>query len=195
MHSPIVYILQKEKGNIIENNHMLDEDFLPCEEFMDDCLTESDWHAINTLDDPTWHRDAWPLKDLMKEHLYFNVEENNQKLNFTIDKKSLMAWDDSINYLLEKYIKKSKNKLFNQEYFNPSYDLELDDYFKIQDKFGNAYGGVAFVLYKEYEGELELYDVFKERDIIEHCKRQMNLFDKDEIEFIVYQNVMGDYHY
>lgn len=195
MHSPIIYILQNEKGNMNENHHKLDEDLLPCEELMDDTLVESDWHMINTLDDPMWHRGECSLKDVMKEHLYFNVEENNHKLNFTVDKKNLMAWDDAINYLLERYINASKNKLFNNEYFKPNYDLEFEDYFSIQDKFGQAYGGVAFVLYKEYKGQLEIYGVFKEKDLIEYCKREMNMRDKDEMTFSVYQNVIGDYHY
>jgi len=195
MHSPIVYIVENENGLFKDMNYRLDEDLLPCEEYLDECLVESDWHEVNTLDNPTWHRGNWPLDKVMKMHHYLEFKEIDDQIKFSINKKNIIDWDKAINELLETYMATRNRKLENNEIFTPFNDLEFEDYFAFEDKIGKAHGGTAFILYKEYEGELELYGVFKERDLIEYCKDQMIMKNKDEIEFDVCLNTTGDYHY
>src|SRR5699024_4506712 len=122
-------------------------------------------------------------------------KEIDDQIKFSINKKNIIDWDKAINELLETYMATRNRKLENNEIFTPFNDLEFEDYFAFEDKIGKAHGGTDFILYKEYEGELELYGVFKERDLIEYCKDQMIMKNKDEIEFDVCLNTTGDYHY
>lgn len=198
MHSPIIYLVQesKEKTDIFkENNYELYEEELPCEEYMDDSLVESDWHQINTIGDITWHRGDWSMEDIFSNHLHFDFEKTENVNRLKITKKNLIAWDDALNYYLERYVKASKRKLLNNEIFQPIHDLDSDDYFAIQDMLSQSYGGIAFVLYKQYDNELEIYDVFKEKDLIEYCKREMFHEEQNEIAFNICKNAAGDYHY
>ena len=47
MHSPIVYIVENEKGLFKNMNYRLDEDLLPCEEYLDEC--DKDESNINCI--------------------------------------------------------------------------------------------------------------------------------------------------
>lgn len=195
MHSPIIYIVENENGLFKEMNYELNEDLIPCEEYLDECLYESDWHVPNTFERKNWHRGEWPIKEMFDRPSYFDSEKTDKTIKLQVNYKSIKAWDEDLIKVKEKYIEKNLKKLHNNETFYPRYDLEFTDYMELQDKIGDAYGGVVYVLYKEYQGELELYEVFKEKDLIDYCKHQMINEKKKEIDFEVCLNVLGDYHY
>lgn len=196
MHSPIVYILEIDDERLRDKGFILEDDLLPCEEELSDCLPESDWLKSNTLNDPTWHRGRWPLINLFENHSFMDVEVNEDIIKITIDKIHLKAWDEELNQALERYITKSREKILNNKLFQPLYDIDIDDYFVIEDKIGNAYGNTAFVLYNENsDGSIGGHDIFKEKDLIYYCKRQLDFKKKDKIEFYLCSNVVGDYHY
>lgn len=195
MHSPIIYIVENENGLFKEMNYELNEDLIPCEEYLDECLVESDWHVPNTIELKNWHRGEWSIGEMFDNSPYFDVEKFSQTIKLQINYKNIRAWEEDLIKVQDKYVEKQREKLMNNEIFYPRYDLDFYDYMELQDKIGNAYGGTAYALYKEYQGELELYDVFKEKDLIDYCKFQMINQNKKKIDLEVCLNVVGDYHY
>lgn len=195
MHSPIIYIVENEKGLFKEMNYELDEDLIPCEEYLDERLEESDWHEPNTIKRKNWHRGEWPIFELFDRSRYINAQETNDTIKLQINYENLKAWDEDLIKVQEKYVEKNRQKLLDNKIFYPRYDLDFNDYMELQDKIGDVYGGTVYILYKEYQGELELYDVFKEKDLIDYCKFEMINQNKKKIDFEVCLNVVGDYHY
>jgi hypothetical protein len=195
MHSPIIYIVQKESDLFESLDFKLDYDLLPCEEDIDDSLVESDWNTINTMNDRFWHRGEWPLDLIFDNSRYANVEKNEKTYKLKYNFNSLKQWDEDLMLNLEKYIQTNKEVLAKDEIFYPFAHLDITDYFAIKDQIGSASGNMAYVLYKEYDGNLELYGIYKEKDIIDHCKQIMRHKDIKEVEFEVCLNVVGDYHY
>ncbi|PTI73869.1 hypothetical protein BU064_13085 [Staphylococcus succinus] len=195
MHSPIIYIVQNENGLFQQMNYQLEEDLVPCEEYLDECLVESDWHVPNTIERKNWHRGEWSIGEMFDKSPYFDVEKFSQTIKLQINYKNIRAWEEDLIKVQDKYVEKQREKLMNNEIFYPRYDLDFYNYMKLRDKIGDAYGGTAYVLYKEYQGELELYDVFKEKDLIDYCKLEMINQNKKAIDFEVCLNVVGDYHY
>lgn len=201
MHSPVVYIIEQDSdyakslgGNLPKENEMDDE-------ILFEYIDESDWLNANTLDDDHWHRNQWneDFKNMFDSSNYSNLEESeNGDLKLTFDQTNLESWYVRLLELNEESNRNIKGHIENvyreTPYFFPY--SSMDSYMEAKDMSESAYGGIRYVMYvtSPTDDELEIYDVFKQKNLMEYVQRKLESGNK-KVEFAICQNVVGDYHY
>ncbi|MCI2910958.1 hypothetical protein [Staphylococcus hominis] len=201
MHSPVVYIIEQDSdyakslgGNLPKENEMDDE-------ILFEYIDESDWLNANTLDDNHWHRNQWneDFKDMFDSSNYSNLEESeNGDLKLTFDQTNLESWYVRLLELNEESNRNIKGHIENvyreTPYFFPYNSME--SYMEARDMSESAYGGIRYVMYvtSPTDDELEIYDVFKQKNLMEYVQRKLESGNK-KVEFAICQNIVGDYHY
>lgn len=201
MHSPIVYIIEQDSdyakslgGNLPQENEMDDEELF---EYID----ESDWLNANTLDDNHWHRNQWneDFKNMFDSSNYTNLEESeNGNLKLTFDQTNLESWYVRLLELSEESNRNIKEHIKNIDsetpYFFPY--SSMDSYMEAKDMSESAFGGLRYAMYvtSPTDDTLEMYDVFKQKNLMDYVQRQLESGNK-KVEFAICQNIAGDYHY
>ncbi|MGJ8462389.1 hypothetical protein ACSGFZ_03660 [Staphylococcus haemolyticus] len=201
MHSPIVYIIEQDsdyakslEGNLPQENEMDDEELF---EYID----ESDWLNANTLDDNHWHRNQWneDFKNMFDSSNYTNLEESeNGNLKLTFDQSNLESWYVRLLELSEESNRNIKEHIKNIDsetpYFFPY--SSMDSYMEAKDMSESAFGGLRYAMYvtSPTDDTLEMYDVFKQKNLMDYVQRQLESRNK-KVEFAICQNIVGDYHY
>lgn len=201
MHSPVVYIIEQDSdyakslgGNLPQENEMDDEELF---EYID----ESDWLNANTLDDDHWHRNQWneDFKNMFDSSNYTNLEESeNGNLKLIFDQTNLESWYVRLLELNEESNRNIKEHIKNIDsetpYFFPY--SSMDSYMEAKDMSESAYGGIRYAMYvtSPTDDTLEMYDVFKQKNLMDYVKNKLESGNK-QVEFAICQNVVGDYHY
>lgn len=204
MHSPIIYLIKKSKDT--NYNGLLPEDKEPEDELLLHLIYESDWLEPNTLSNQSWHRNDWlnSYKDIFDESPYYEYinKENHSELMITRD--NIKQWCKRVIELHQLYAEALQKRLDKDEFFMFNPFDENDDPYILKREYdslvGQEYGGVRFVVYEEYEkcsgsNELELYDVFSMKQLIEHVKDDIVMYEKDAVTFEICHNISGDYHF
>lgn len=198
MHSPIIYIIEKGTEYVKSLEGVLPYEDQVLEETLLDYIDESDWLAANTLEDSHWHRNQWneSFKDMFEDSLYYNFTETEKgKMELSIHHDNLINWDKRVLELNEEYNEFLKTNLKENKFSNAFPYREFKNYFEYIDMVRNEIGGIKFVLYQDYQGELEFDGVFSTKDLIDHVKRTLEFKNKNKVEFQICTNVVGDYHY
>src|SRR5699024_12726901 len=115
MHSPIIYIVENEKGLFKEMNYELDEDLVPCEEYLDERLEDSDWHEPNTIKRKNWHRGEWPIFELFDRSRYINAQETNDTIKLQNNYENIKARNEDLIKEQEKDDVKTRQKIYNNK--------------------------------------------------------------------------------
>jgi hypothetical protein len=198
MHSPIIYLIKKEKDT--NHNGFLPEDYQPSEELLLDLIHESDWLESNILSNRSWHRNNWSQshENLLNRSPYYQYIDEEDRLELIITKDNVKQWFKQVIESHHNYAEALQKRLNKDELFmfNP---FDGDDGFALQNEYdflvGKEYGGIRFVIYEEHQNELELYDAFSTEKLIEYAKDEMLRHKTNEVTFEICYNISGDYHF
>ncbi|WP_281512328.1 hypothetical protein [Mammaliicoccus vitulinus] len=198
MHSPIIYIIEKGTEYVESLGGQLPDENQLFEETLLDCIEESDWLVANTIEYSSWHRNQWDesFEDMFKANSYYNFKVTEKGImELSILHHNLINWDKRLLELHEEYNELLKNNLKENKFTSAFPYRDIKNYFEYKDMVEKESGGIKFVLYQDYAGELEFYGVFNTRDLVEHAKRTFEFKNTNTIEFQICTNVVGDYHF
>ncbi|MCE5132218.1 hypothetical protein KJB62_12655 [Staphylococcus saprophyticus] len=204
MHSKIIYLIENENKFTNSFGGHLPLEYLITNETLFEHITESDYIETNYMNNDEDYNLIDDLKEICKEVFidseYFDFKEDiYEEYVVSINRNNLINWDKRFLELNEKYSDKIKSNLSQNEFTtNCPFDT-FKEYYEYQEMTGKDLGGYKFAIYRDIGGELDFDTVLNINDLICYAKSDFGLqnkenFNKENIEFQVCTNVLGDYH-
>lgn len=198
MHSPIIYLIEKDSEYAKSMKGELPYEFFPDDEYLLDYIHESDWLVANTLEEKNWHRNQWnnDFINMYKHHRYFNLKQHEDKrLELEITKEHIKNWDKDLLELTKKLAETLETHCNNNIMAPHILFDNIVDYSDYKDMIGEPHGGERFVIYKSYENELNTYGVLSVKRLIEDVRLRLQREKQNSITYQLCQNIVVDYHY